>query len=59
MRPQQVVSAAARNRAKIGVRCFRIMREVVQLIGPKAGSLEQLIGPRRHPAPPQLDEHVR
>jgi hypothetical protein len=50
--PQQVISLAARNRAKTGVRHSWIVREVFQLVGTETSSFEQLIGPSRHPAPP-------
>src|SRR5215471_11511595 len=57
---QQVIGmAAARNRAKLGVGRFRIMRQVFEIIGAQAGGFEQLIGSPRHPAPPRLREHVR
>jgi hypothetical protein len=57
--PQQVIGMAARVRAKTGVRHSWIMREVFQLAGAETSSFEQLIGPTRHPAPPQLHKHVR
>jgi hypothetical protein len=50
---------AARNRAKVGVSRFQIMRQVFEIVGAEAGYFEQLIGPPRHPAPPRLHEHVR
>jgi hypothetical protein len=57
--PQQVIAMAARNRAKVGVSRFQIMRQVFEIVGAEAGCFEQLIGPPRYPAPPRLHEHGR
>src|SRR6516162_1019049 len=56
---QQVIGMAARNRAKLGVGRFRIMRQIFEIIGAQSGGFEQLIGSPRHPAPPRSREHVR
>jgi hypothetical protein len=56
---QQVIAMAARNRAKVGVSRFQIMRQIFEIVGAEAGCFEQLIGRPRYPAPPRLHEHIR